>query len=309
MYSPVSPLQHPHHHPSRPSSRSSLQTTSSRLYSIEPPVRPSSTNTFFRTAAERGSFSPYDDETPSPSPTLPSSRPHLVDDDLYSPPPTGHRLPPLPVRSPINVENSFRSRPSSVVSTASTTRKSHTPSIHMTGPSPTSNHGFAPRYPASARVARPTRRGDSSSDDDSSSRRSSMLRPRSAVAASFDIDFSFLDEEPPPRPSAFGGTRAFGGSGRKERPSSTVSERAPPKPRVQDTQDYFTLKAMAEQLPSTSSLVPFVLFSVDLTCFLPSEQVENGTRQVRPPVSPSPPNSPSPLVHPVLHDKSLPNRG
>lgn len=300
MYNPVSSLHSHPHHLSRPSSRSSLQTTSPQHYAIDPLIRPSSTGTHNRIAAERGSFSPYDDETPSPSPTLSSSRRQT--DNLYSVPPTGPRLPDIPIRSPITVEHSFRSRPSSVVSTASTTRKTRPPSIQMTGPSPTTSTYTFSRPPAPSRVARPSRRDESSSDDDRSSRRSSLM-PRSAVAASFDIDFSFLDEEPPPRPSSFGGSRAFGG--KKERPLSASSERAAAKPRVQDTQDYFTLKALAEELPSSSSFsaVELLIFS-DLLRFA---QTESAFRPARLPAFPSPPSSPFPPDRQVRLDASPPN--
>ncbi|GAA5850043.1 hypothetical protein JCM8547_000991 [Rhodosporidiobolus lusitaniae] len=232
----------------RPSSRSSLRSSSPLPFTADAPQRPLSAGSVHR--PQRGSFSPYDDETPSSSPTLrSSSRRNSVDDYGCDNPPlhrsvSGPRLPPLPVRSPIALEHdTFRSRPSSVVSTASTTRKSRPPSIHMTGPSPTSSHGFA-RYPSSSRPSR-LRRDDTSSDDEPASRRSSALMPRSAVANAFNLDFSFLDEEPPPRPSVYGGRSVFGGGTGKERPTSVASER-PVKPRKEED-DYFSLKSAAAE--------------------------------------------------------------
>ncbi|GAA5887492.1 hypothetical protein JCM6882_001427 [Rhodosporidiobolus microsporus] len=240
------------HHLPRPTSRSSVRSTPAP-YSLatDPPVRPSSAGSANRLAAQRGSFSPYDDDTPSSSPRS-VHRANFADAAYAAPPPSsvarrtsGPRLPPLPLRSPIAIEHdTFRSRPSSVVSTASTTRKIRPPSIHMTAAPPSGQHAFL-RHSSSSRPSRQFHHEDTSSDDDS--HRSSLM-PRSAVANYFNLDFSFLDEEPPPRPSMYGGARKAYQVARKERPPVSPSERYPASARSGD-EDYFSMKAMAGQLP------------------------------------------------------------
>ncbi|BGP12786.1 hypothetical protein JCM10213v2_000703 [Rhodosporidiobolus nylandii] len=124
-------------------------------------------------------------------------------------------------------------------------RKNRPPSILTTGPSPTTAYGLA-RHPSTSRSSRQYRPNDSSSDDD---RGTSPRMPRSALANYFNLDFSFLDEDPPARSSTFSGARRVGESAvRKERPTSAASARAPADPRGRD-EDYFSLNAMVGALP------------------------------------------------------------
>ncbi|GAA5832229.1 hypothetical protein JCM11251_004286 [Rhodosporidiobolus azoricus] len=257
MSTAPSPLVHAAslHHLYRPSSRSSLRSApASYALPIESSLRPSSAGSLNR-LAEHGSFSPNDDRTPSSSPR--SGHHAAFTNTTYAAPSPAalHRtsashLPPITIRSPIALEHdSFRSRPSSVASSASTTRKPRTPSVHMSGLSPTSQPSFM-RHTPSSRSPRNYRREDTSSDDEPV-RPNSFLMPRSAVANYFNLDFSFLDEEPPPRSSIYGGARKQYQANRGERPSSTASNRYAASPRGRED-DYFSMKAMANELPRTA---------------------------------------------------------
>ncbi|BGP21651.1 rho guanyl-nucleotide exchange factor [Rhodotorula toruloides] len=78
----------------------------------------------------------------------------------------------------------------------------------------------------------------SSSDEDPHARARSGLVPGSAVANYFNLDFSFLDDEPPPR-----ATSAYGALRR-----SSVDLRRKPAGREED---YFSLSRMSDALPSS----------------------------------------------------------
>ncbi|GAA6001811.1 hypothetical protein JCM10207_002331 [Rhodosporidiobolus poonsookiae] len=247
MYPAASPSSlSVHHFLPRPSSRASQRSHASQphSYSTEPSSRPSSAGSSNRSLAQRGSLSPYDDDTPSSSPT-PLYR---ATDTAYSHPAppaplprlnSGPRLPPVAIGSPLVLD----SCPSSIISTASTTRKPRPPSIHMTSASPPRQHGMV-RHSLPSRTSRQFAPGDSSSDDDAAAaaRRSSLM-PRSAVANYFNLDFSFLDEEPPSRPSSFGGIRRPQSERRKDRPVSRDVDRLSPAARGRDADDYFSMQA------------------------------------------------------------------
>ncbi|GAA6047316.1 hypothetical protein JCM3770_001883 [Rhodotorula araucariae] len=164
---------------------------------------------------------------------------------------SGPRLPPVTITSPLELaHDTFGSRPPSVASTAS--RRLHPPPV-MTGPAP--DRAFS-------RQLRPSRTAPhyngSSSDDDGDRRPSSGLMPRSALANYFNLDFSFLDDEPPPRKTAYG--RRTQEARWADRPTSAPRARDP-----RGDEDYFNMKRLSSSLPaskrdsvgSTTSRLPF----------------------------------------------------
>ncbi|BGP44839.1 hypothetical protein JCM10450v2_000654 [Rhodotorula kratochvilovae] len=124
----------------------------------------------------------------------------------------------------------------------------------MTGPNPERTFLRQPR------PSRTSHHYDgSSSDDDADPRPTSGLMPRSALANYFNLDFSFLDEAPPPRKTAYG-RRTQQETRRVERPTSAPRARDP-----RGDEDYFNMKRLSGSLPaskrdsigSTASGLPF----------------------------------------------------
>ncbi|CDR39197.1 hypothetical protein NBRC10512_007972 [Rhodotorula toruloides] len=148
---------------------------------------------------------------------------------------TNSRLPPLPDDITVRRSDTFRSRPPPLSFDGS--RKSRPPSIVMNGSSLATDRPI----PHSAPANRNTHRffdDTSSSDEDRHGRPRSGLLPGSAVANYFNLDFSFLDEEPPPRTtSAYGALRR-----------SSVDIRRKPAGREED---YFSLSRMSDALPAS----------------------------------------------------------
>lgn len=85
--------------------------------------------------------------------------------------------------------------------------------------------------------------GDDADADDERSRPMSALMPRSALANYFNLDFSFLDDEPPPRKTAYG---------RRTQEEARRVERTARPPRGDE--DYFSARRVSGSAPGTPSL-------------------------------------------------------
>ncbi|GAA5994924.1 uncharacterized protein JCM10292_004432 [Rhodotorula paludigena] len=276
-------LSHSPSHPpsSRPSSRSSLTASTVRPSSAGSAPRPGyASSSPYRGLASPADDDSFDDDDDGHSSDLHSTRTpqpastHFVGaatDYTYSTPPTPvarrisqPRLPPLPINSPFELPNdTFRNRPLSVASTIS--RAPRPPSIVMTPP-------VADRaYVRQPRSSRPLHRYDDSSSDEDPRPRSGLM-PRSALANYFNLDFSFLEEEPPARKSAYGTTRKAQADPRRSELSVGTSRSRP-------GEGYFDLKRMAVTLPAGSSRDSFASTSSAVSALpFPSRRPGNPRR-------------------------------
>ncbi|GAA5913958.1 hypothetical protein JCM8208_007010 [Rhodotorula glutinis] len=236
----------------RPPSRSSPSFASGS----SSPSRPSSAASARRPPSARGPLASYArdhlfdddddlDDLAGPTPQPSSSRyfatvahddGHLV--SRRSPP----SRPPRPVAAdspPHPGHDIFLRRPPSMSSsTSSSSRRARPPPI-VTASAPDRTF-LRPRHPT--RRDEPSSSSSSSSDDERQ-RPLSALMPRSALANYFNLDFSFLDDEPPPRKSAYG---------RHAQEDARRAERSARGPRSSD--DYFTTKRLSESLPASKRL-------------------------------------------------------
>ncbi|GAA5926619.1 hypothetical protein JCM3775_001067 [Rhodotorula graminis] len=218
------------------------------------PSRPSSAASARRPPSTRGPPASYtrdhlfdddDDDLAGPTPQPSSSRyfATVAHDDGHlasrrSPP----SRPPRPVAAdlpPHPGHDIFLRRPPSMSSSASSSSRRARPPPIVTASAP--DRAFLrPRHPS--RHDDPSSSSSSSSDDDRQ-RPLSALMPRSALANYFNLDFSFLDDEPPPRKSAYG---------RHAQEDARRVERSARGPRASD--DYFNSKRLSESLPASKRL-------------------------------------------------------